>query len=986
MAYEPHKLEEKWSKHWGYIQLIEKRKLKNKRGPRFFYIDGPPYANAPPHAGTATTRAIRECILKYKLMNGFNVWLQPGFDTHGLPVENKVQKELGLKTNADIEKYGIEKYNEACRKHATRHLGLWKEFYEKFGSTSTWDVSNPYFTFENSYISSSWLFFKKAHEQKLLYRGVKTVPWCASCETSLSAHDVTQEYEEIEDVSIYVKFRIKGKKDTYFLVWTTTPWTLPGNVAIALNEKYEYAKVKAGKEYYILARTLVESTMKALGIEVYEIAETVNGGELEGTKYEPILSKEVPNQNAFEHTIVLSDTVNIEEGVGCVHIAPGHGPEDYDIGLEYGLKVLCPVDERGIFTDEAGKYSGKFVFDANLAIIKDLEKGGGLVKTGKIKHRYAHCWRCKNKLIYRASEQWFIKIAPIRELMISKNEKVKWTPDWAGHKRFNEWLVNSRDWCISRQKYWGSPLPFWVCSKCGKFKVIGSFEELKKKGEKVPDDLDLHLPHIDKITMKCSCGGKMHRTKDVADVWFDAGAAPWASMHYPKSKEFKEWFPVSFITESVDQTRGWFYYLFVESAIAFGKAPYNEVLVGGLVLDEKGRKMSKSLGNVVDPAEALNKVGADALRGYFLWNTTPWDNTTFSYENLKIVQNSLNILWNLYLFVQKYYELDKYDKKEHKSSLPEDLWILSRLENAKKKIAKAFDEPNPFIVARSLQTFIVNDLSRDYVKFIRGRLQNSVEKEKAYFTLYKVFEDLTPMLAPVTPFIAEEIYRGLIAKEESVHLEKWPKVDDKKIDVKLEEKVNCAKKIIEGAMNLRNAAGIRLRMPVKALYVVSTNPEVEETVKEFEKIISEQTNVKKIQLGKAPAKKNELQIDGATKIFLDTEVDDGLLADGYTREVIRRIQQMRKEMNLKDDQQISVNTIGPGNFIKYLNEIEIKRRANIKNLKMSNAAVFKGYEKAWKVDEFEFKIVISSEEFFGVGAKKKLPEFKRERGTEHAFD
>lgn len=946
-----HEFEEKWEKHWETVLVTEKRAKKNEKGPKFFYLDGPPYANAPPHMGHALTRSLREAILKYKLMNGYNVWLQPGFDTHGQPVEVMVQKALGLKTNKDIEAYGVEEYNNACREHATKSLDLWKKFYKSFGSTSTWTITSPYFTFENDYISSSWLFFKKASEQNLLYKGKKSVPWCPQCETSLSAHDMTQEYDEIKDTSVFFRLKLKGKPE-HLLVWTTTPWTLPANVAVAVNPNYEYAKVRAGKDVFILAKAAVERVMKEIGTEVYEVEETLQGSDLKGLEYEPMLTKEVPEQN-FKHGVVFADFVTLEEGTGCVHIAPGHGPEDYDLGVKLGLPLISPVDERGVFTPQAGKYSGKGVFEANPLILKDLEHDGSLVKTTHVTHRYPHCWRCKSKLIFRTSDQWFVKLDSIKKKMLEENAKVRWVPEWAGKKRFHDWLLNSRDWCISRQKYWGTPLPLWVCEKCKEQRVFGSAQELEKASS--VKLADLHKPHIDAITLKCKCGAKMRRVPDVADVWMDSGAAPWASMHYPQNKEFDEWFPISFITEAAEQARGWFYYMLLESAVCFGRGAYESVLCNGLVLDGQGRKMSKSLGNVVDPMDEMKKHGSDALRWYLLWQGAPWDDVIFNERGMQPVENALNILMNLPVFVQKYWTASAYDGKDHALTLAEDKWILSKLEKTKKKVTDGLEQLNPNDSARALLDFIVEDVSRKYVKLVRSRQE---KREQACSAFKRVLRDVSVMLTPFAPFTAEEAY-CLVKKEESVHLESWPKHDEKHVDEKLEEKMSKAFEIIETALALRNAAAVNLRQPLPRLIVVSEDPLVGEAMHELCGVLQEQTNVKKVEYSAKPVTEafNRAEGKGFT-LLLDITVDKQLAGEGATREVIRTIQQMRKELGLKETQAVRVNIAAPAAFTQMLNLDFLKQATNTSSLKTSNAPVMKGRETKRKIGDHEVCVIV----------------------------
>jgi isoleucyl-tRNA synthetase len=960
-VYDHKEMQEKWNKYWDKLGLVAKLEKKNAKGPKFYYLDGPPYANAPPHIGHALTRTIRECFLKYKQMQGHSVWLQPGFDCHGLPVEFMVEKELGSKSRADIERIGIEKFNKLCREHATKYLKMWSDFYKQFGSTSIWSMDNPYLTLNQDYIDSSWLFFKKAAEKELIYQGKATTAWCPRCETALSGYEVTQDYKEIEDTSIFIKFPVKGMDRTYFLVWTTTPWTLPGNSGIAVNAAYEYAFVKAGDDTYILAKELVEKTMATLDVKVYEIKDTKKGDELTKLEYTHPLEDEVPVHRGFAHRVITADFVLLEEGTGCVHTAPGHGPEDYTAGLKWKLPVLSPVNEKGMMTEGAGKYSGKFVFKANPEIIEDLEKHGALAKLDKLTHRYAHCWRCKSKLIYRASDQWFIAVEPIKQKMLEENAKVRWVPSWAGQERFHNWVMNARDWCISRSRFWGTPLPIWVCKKCGAKMIMGSYAELKEKAG-LKKDVDLHRPYIDEIKLKCDCGGEAVRVPEITDVWFDSGAASWASLGYPKDKKFEKLFPIDFISEGIDQTRGWFYHLLVESTVVFGRAPYASVLVNGLMLDDKGEKMSKSKGNVVDPFDAISKYGADAIRWYLLYSVAPWEDTCFSLEDLKTMNGAVNTFWNVCQFAKKFYELDKWKPgKKPKKLAPEDEWILSRAEGLLKKVGDAYDSLNPNIAARSLRDFIIDDLSRDYIKFVRARLKEGKkeDKEAVYYTLHSVMQRLCPMAATIMPFISEEAYQGLVKDKESVHLEEWPCYDEKKRDLKLEDWVSAAKRVIEAASNLRNQAGIRLRQPLKELYVVSEDPQVEEAVDELEGIISDQTNVKKISFSKKGPEGDylTLMIEGGA-VFLDKTIDEKLLKEGMTREVVRRIQQLRKDMKLVEKDEITVNIVADKEFTKLLDGKRIGKQTNTRKLMLGAKKELEGTEKDWSIEDYKVKLVV----------------------------
>ncbi len=950
-------LAEKHLKRWEEINLLDKRWEKNAKGKKFWYLDGPPYANAPPHMGHALTRALREAIIKYHLLKGDRVRLKPGFDTHGLPVEVEVQKKLGLTTSKEIEEIGVEKFNEECRRNATEQLSIWKEFYRDYGSSSMWDLDNPYFTFNPDYVYATWRFIKKAHEKGLLYKGKKTVPWCPKCSTALAAHEVTEGYKEIEDTSVYLRFKLKGREKEYLLVWTTTPWTLPGDVAVAVHPEFTYAKVKIGEDYYWMLKDLVETLTQKLGAENYEIVEEKQGKEMEGWEYEPFMLPEVPLQEEIPFKIILADYVTTEEGTGLVHTAPGYGPEDYESGLKYGLPVVCTVDENGIMTQDAGKYAGMPVFEANKRIAEDLKAKGVILKEEKIVHRYPHCWRCKSKLIYRASEQWFFKVGPLIDKMLEENEKIKWVPDWVGNKRFKEWIMNARDWCISRQRYWGIPLPIWQC-KNGHIKVIGSKKEFLEQA-RVPEDFDPHKPYIDEVKLKCDeCGEEMTRVPDVADVWFDSGAAPWASF-FGDDEEFAKWFPADFIQEGLDQTRGWFYTLLVESTLLYDQTPFLSCLVNGLVLDEKGEKMSKSKGNVTDPRDLVKEHGADVVRLYLLINNAPWENFCFDKENMKKVAGDvLNTYWNTFLFAKKYFQLHDYNGEKPMQFEPEDRWILSRANRMLQVMERAYDEElNTNKAARAWVDFVVNDLSKTYIKLVRNRIKEGKNREAVYYCLKEAIEKASIAGCTIAPFITEEVYLGISGKEESVHLEDWPEADEELIDEKLEQRMEKAKQIIEAGLSLRNEVKIKVRQPLPKVSVETEDPVVMDAVKELGHLIKDQLNVKKVLL--EPVQEDLVSREEQSfKIGLDTTITDELRREGYTREVIRAIQQARKELGLVEADKVIVQIIGGDQLRSDLLVQEIKDATNTVELDISQEKTVEGKEKKARLGEEKVTVIV----------------------------
>ena len=956
--YNATELQEKFIKRWRDIKLLEKRKKKNAMGKKFFYLDGPPYANAPPHMGHALTRTLRETICKYRLLKGENVWLQPGFDTHGLPVETMVQNELKL-DSSDIEKFGIEKFNKACREHALKYLDLWGEFYEKFGSSSLWNLDNKYITFENDYIDSTWLFFEKAHAQDLLYKGQGSTPWCPHHQTGLAQHEVSQGYEDVTDTSIYLRFKINDKDNEYFLVWTTTPWTIPSNVAVAVHPTFTYAKVKVQDDVYILAKDLVESVMKKLGHDVYEVLEEMQGADLTNLTYVHPLENQVPVHKEFVHKTITEEYVTTGDGTGVVHTAPGHGPDDYNSGLKYNLRILSPVDRAGKYNEEAGpELKGKNVLKVNNEINEMLDHQGSLLFTEKITHSYPHCWRCRTKLIYITTPQWFIKIEPIKQRMLDLNSKIRWVPDWAGQKRFHDWLSNARDWNISRQRYWGIPIPVWECSDCDKLTVIGSVKELREKATNYKAGMDLHRPYIDEVTIKCeNCGKESHRTTDVTDVWFDAGADTWAPFGYPRNEEFKKWFPVDFITEGLDQTRGWFYLMLVESTIVFNEAPFNSVLVNGLVLDAKGEKMSKSRGNVVAPFDVIEKFGPDIVRWFLLWASTPWDNVQWDEDNIRIIQNAMNTYWNVYNYAVKFMLLNGYTPKE---PLPEkleieDKWILSRLQKLKIDTVQGYEkELNTSIPARALHEFIVNDLSRDYVKYIRSRVKENRNNEAVFDVLNKLLRETSIISSIIMPFASDEIYTNLTGNE-SVHLETFPEANDEMHDEKLEEQFIRMKQIMESALALRNEIGMKVRQPLQDLVIVSDSPV---PLAGVEHIMKEQLNVHEIKHAKEAPKGDYAEAQfGSGTVYLNKQLNDELRKEGATRDLIRTVQQLRKQLGLQEPDHIKVEVIAPRDFKNSVALDEVQKTTNSDSINVVEKKSLAGEETKAKIAEASITVV-----------------------------
>ena len=923
--YDHRAIEEKIMKFWEEKKIPDKI-VRLKRKKKFYLLDGPPYVNAEPHVGHIKTTTLKDVWSKLKLMQGFSVWFQPGFDCHGLPVENMVEKELGIKSKRDIEEViGVENFIRKCEEKARGNEKVWLELYKKIGAWRGW--VKPYLTFENYYMQSAWWSFEKMAEKGMLYQGEKPTYWCPHCQTALAGYEVTDSYADIKDPNIYVKFQIGRKDKEFIVISTTTPWTLISNVAIAVHPDEYYVKVKVEDERLIISEKRAEAVLKDLAKVDYEIEEKFLGKELAGLKYLPVLNVPVQenlksNENA--HRIILSipvlksksykhgilekyesmkaeffDFVNAAEGSGCVHVAPGHGPEDYYVGQHYNLPVVSPVDDDGKFTSEAGEFCGLFVKDASEKIVEKLKEGGKLLHFSWIIHSYPLCWRCKSPLIFRLTKQWFFSVDLIKERMLKENEKVRWLPEF-GRERFRNWLSDAVDWCISRQRYWGVPIPIWVCEKCGKIEIVGSLDELKEKAKgKIPKKIDLHKHFVDRIKLCCpNCNSEMVREPDIIDVWFDSGISPWASLGYPfkNKKLFERLWPVDLIDESQDQIRGWFYSLMFCGISVFDESPFKTVCMNGWVLDEKGEKMSKSLGNVIWAKDALEMLGADVMRFYFCWEVAPWEQQNFSFRTAEEVRKVLNILWNCYSFFLLYSKNFKINKKIVRI---EDKWILSRINSLIEDVEKNLENFEFHLAGRKIANFIVKDLSHFYIKLIRDRVwigKEDDDKNVALTCLHEVLMKLSKLLAPICPFISEEIFQGLrvyVKEKESVHLSKWPSVEKRFLNKDLEEKVEVARKIIEATYSLRQKERIRLRWPVKSIFIYSEREKVKEAVKETYEILKIMCNCKELCLTEVLPEGNFAREDFELgTILLDKTID---FEEALVRELIRKVQSMRKD-------------------------------------------------------------------------------------------
>lgn len=988
--YSPEKLERKIQDFWEKSDAYSKVREHRRGGKRFFFVDGPPYTTGHIHLGTAWNKIIKDSILRYRSMNGCDILDRAGWDMHGLPIEVKVEGVLGFTSKKDIEKYGVGNFIEKCKEFA---LNQKDDMTGQFRMLGAWlDWKDPYMTLRDEYIEAAWWTLKRAQEKNLLEQGKRVVNWCPRCETAIADSEV--EYSDRDDPSIFVKFRLKGEENAYVVIWTTTPWTIPSNIAVAVHPSFEYSKVKAKtsegrEEILIIASQLVEPVLKKGRYAGYEILGSMLGEDLTSLSYEHPLADKVPRQAAMEHHIYLADFVTAEN-TGCVHIAPGHGMDDFEVGLKNNLPIFCPVGSDGRYTEAAGDYTGMHIRDANTTVIEDLKERGLLLAQGRITHRYGHCWRCKTPIIYLATEQWFIKISDLKEQMLSEIQQVNWYPSWAGSARFRDWIEGARDWCVSRQRYWGIPIPVWKCRTCDSMHVIGTKKELLEMSG-LSGDIELHRPYVDAVTFDCPCGGKMKRVEDVFDVWFDSAVASWATLRFPqKAEDFDKWWPADFITEGHDQTRGWFYSQLGASMVAFGKAPYKSVLMHGFTLDGEGKKMSKSLGNVIEPKDVIAKYGADTLRCFVLSASAPWDDLKFNSEELGTINRTLNILWNVYRFPLPYMVLDKFDPskvslesvREHMRK--EDRWILSRAQTLINDVNKAMDQYTLHRALRSINEFVLEDLSRWYVQLIRPRTwveADDPDKLAVYRVLYEVFVIMTRVIAPFMPHLAEEMYQNLVRNvnpdaPESVHMNDWPVADESLIDKELETHMDMIRSMVEASSNARQKAGRKLRWPVSRIVVSPSSEQVAEAVASLKSVLMDQTNAKDIVLtgvgepwdelcyeaipnpstigpvykgdaGKvltaikkadvmslrrslASSGQAEVDIPGgkatvtpemvkfeermpeavasaefnAGSVYVDAKLTRELESEGFAREVIRRVQDMRKELDLAVDEGI----------------------------------------------------------------------------------
>ncbi|MGI5964851.1 MAG: isoleucine--tRNA ligase [Candidatus Methanomethylophilaceae archaeon] len=930
--YSAPQIEKEIQQFWKDGDLYRKTKELRSEGKDFYFCDGPPYTTGKIHLGTAMNKTVKDILIRYWRMNGLNVRDQPGYDMHGLPIEVQVEKKIGVRSKKEIEeKIGIGKFVETCRKYALDLRAAMTEEFKKLGVWMDWD--NPYQTLAPEYIESAWWTLSRAYERGLLTDDDRVVTWCPRCETALAEAEI--EYWDENDPSVIVRMPVEGQ-DCSLLIWTTTPWTLPSNMAVAVHPDGDYAKVRFVKENEsedaIVLESQAEYVTKQGGYETFEVLEKIKGKELEGTAYEPPFAVDAVKRSEWVYKVVTADYVE-KDNTGLVHTAPGFGPDDYETGKRYGMIPFCPVGEDGRFTEDFPAMAGRKVRGVNDDVVKYLEETGKLFSAGRMMHRYGHCWRCKSPIIYRNTRQWFVKVPEVKEKMLEEIDGAKWVPDWAGESREKNWVEGAREWCISRQRYWGIPMPVWECP-CGNRKVVGQYSELRE-GDGYTEGMDSHRPWIDGVTFECEkCGKTMHRVPDVLDVWFDSGVASWAQFGYPaKKEEFERWWPADFIVEAHDQTRGWFYSQLGAGVISFDRAPYREVMMHGWVLDPKGQKMSKSKGNVIEPLEIIEQTGADSLRYYLIKSNAPWEDTAFQKDGPKNARKILNTYWNVVNFASTYMNIDGYDPEAHTAEemkeylRKEDLWMLSRTENMKKEVTAFMETRELHKVARSLENYIMEDLSRWYVRLVRDRTwtedeDSEKDKNASYFTLHYAIMNTAIVLAPVAPHISEEVYRHMGGTLESVHMEDWPSVNEDLIDGELERSMLLIQNIVEIIAAERAKMGSKLRWPLLRVCIRGKTEETDRCIQTFEGVLAQQANIKNIEYvspEKRPDYGDASEVPFSEgDVFVDFSVTPEIEAEGYARELIRRIQQMRKDMSLNVEQFINCDIKADGHLVSLL--------------------------------------------------------------------
>jgi isoleucyl-tRNA synthetase len=1036
--YDALEIEKEILSFWEKNKVYSKVKAQGKGKKSYYFLDGPPYTSGKIHLGIAWNKALKDCVLRYKRMKGLDVWDRAGYDMHGLPTAHKVMEKLGMKNKDEIPKLGVGKFIEECKRLSTSNLELMNKDFTRIG---VWmDFENAYQSIRNEFMEGEWWLVKKAHENKRLYEGLKSMHWCPKCATALAKHEL--EYKNVKDDSIFLKFKVSGK-DEYLIIWTTTPWTIAYNLGVMVNPEEDYVKAKVGSEVWVVAKKLANIFISSLD-KKFKILEEFKGIKLDGISYEHPFKEELKEwygklkkKSSRVHTILLSkEYVDTGSGTGLVHCAPGCGPEDFEVGHRYGIPPFNTLDENGKYDSSMGKFSGWDAKGDNKRFVDELDKKGSVLAIRPVEHEYAHCWRCKNAVVFKTTKQWFFKVEDLKNKMRELNKKVSWIPDWAGNKWFDSWLDNLRDNGITRQRYWGTPLPIWRCSSCKEYVVVGSVNELKKLASKVPSDL--HRPYIDKVKIKCKCGSSMERIPDILDVWIDAGTTSWSCLDYPQKKElFKKLWPPDFILEGKDQIRGWFNLLLVASMVSMGKHSYKACYMHGFVQDAEGRKMSKSLGNIISPYEVIDKFGADTLRYYMLGGANPGLDLNYNMEDTKIKHKNLTVLWNLHKYLIDLVRNNKLDAKklriDKKKCSVEEKYIISKLNSTIKKVTSLFEKYKLDEVPWLIEELYL-ELSRTYIQLTREKssVGGKEEKELVIAVIYYVLFEVLKLSAPIMPFITEKIYLNLKEvfglKGESIHMHKWPEYIDTDIDNALEKNISVIQNVVQSVLAGREKIQRGIRWPLKEVIVVSKDEKVVEAVEKLENLLKIQANVKEIRVQETmPGVKSSVKadfgkigpdfgrlapkvvakiaiespesvlkhiekeqkfvvnIDGKKVnvvkehliversvpegyqeiefrggiLYLNKELTPELEAEGFAREVMRRVQSLRKKAGLEKKDRIDL-------FIK--TEIDLKNfedaiieKVGAKTLTISESApkVKFGFNSKEKVKGKDFEIWLS---------------------------